>query len=39
MEVFELLVTVDALDITTNAKLNPAGEKSVIAAGGVDLAF
>jgi hypothetical protein len=39
MEVPELLVAVDASDITTNGELNPAREKSVIATGGVDLAF
>jgi hypothetical protein len=39
MEVPELLVAADAADITTNGKLDPARAKSVIAAGGVDLAF
>jgi hypothetical protein len=39
MEVPELLVAADAADITTNGKLDPAKAKSVIAAGGVDLAF
>lgn len=39
MEVPELLVAADAADITTNGKLDLNRAQSVIAAGGVDLAF
>jgi hypothetical protein len=39
MEVSELLVAADAAEITANGKLDLAMVKSVIAAGGVDLAF
>ena len=39
MEVSELLVAADAAEITAHGKLDLAMAKSVIAAGGVDLAF
>jgi hypothetical protein len=39
MEVSELLIAADAAEITAHGKLDLAMAKSVIAAGGVDLAF
>jgi hypothetical protein len=39
MEIPELLVAADAANITTNNRMDSTREKSIIAMGGVNLAF